>query len=202
MEGTGGAVRPSGPGVGVGIQFHPCVVLTLDDEGVRIAAPLADLLVALPPAVRAGIAVLDVRGDGREIHKEDTEKSVVSSSPPRTSASSAISAVNTSVPPDLDARLTAALARVTSAHQRDAVRAAGYRVSDARPLVLLVGHTTAPTLLDAAQAAQRATSRRFGHAFRLALLSDTRPTDPRAAAVMDAAVRDQPWDTILGWAGA
>jgi hypothetical protein len=145
-------------------------VLLLDSEGERAAAYLAELLAGLPPAVQAWVELL-----------------------------AASDAADPASAEAFEAALAAALARVTMVHLRDDVRRAGYQVGDATPLVLLVGHSTAPALLAAARAAQHVTSRGFPQTIRLALLADSRPHDLAAARALDDQARAQPWDKLLGW---
>jgi hypothetical protein len=157
----------------VGTFFHPTVVLLLDEEGDRIARHLDKLLGCLPAPVRSWVEQVPAR---------DLD------APERVAA--------------CESALAAALARVTAVHGRDGVRRAGYHVGDAAPLVLLVGHATAPTLLPAARAAQRVAARGFAQTLRLALLSDSRPIDPARGLALDEQARAQPWDELLGWIGS
>lgn len=169
-----GAGRAGRPsGSNARTAFHPSVVLLLDDEGERAAAFLSELLAGLPPAVQSWVELLPARDAGDPANATAFESA-----------------------------LAAALARVTMVHLRDDVRRAGYHVGDATPLVLLVGHTTAPALLAAARAAQHVTSRGFPQTIRLALLSDSRPHNLEAARAQDDQARAQPWDELLGWFAA
>jgi hypothetical protein len=150
--------------------FHPCVVLLLDDEGRRIAEHLLRLLEGIPRAARAWVETLEAL----DVSQPDAAERLAGD-------------------------LAASLARVTNVHLRDDVRRAGYHVGDASPLVLLIGHSTAPTLLPSARVAQQATVRGFPQLLRLALLSDSRPTDPALYRTLDERARSQAWDSLLGW---
>ncbi|HEX9412940.1 MAG TPA: hypothetical protein VF916_05510, partial [Ktedonobacterales bacterium] len=150
--------------------FHPCVVLLLDDEGRRIAEHLLRLMEGIPRAARAWVEMLEALDVSQP---EAAER--------------------------LAGDLAASLARVTNVHLREDVRRAGYHVGDASPLVLLIGHSSAPTLLPSARVAQQVTVRGFPQLLRLALLSDSRPTDPALCRTLDDQARAQPWDPLLGW---
>ena len=173
MEDADRASRPSRQWVGADTTFHPCVVLLLDEEAERIATHLADLLASVPPAVRAWVELVP-----------------------------AACAADPTREKDFPSALETALARVTNVHGRTAVRRAGYRVGEASPLVLLVGHTSASALLPAARAAQHVTALRFPRVLRLALLSDSRPSDQPGRAAFDERARAQPWERLLGWVGS